>query len=224
MRKLVFALLSSALAANLLGACAVPDDGKSDLKGTITIPSALADTVVLPGSAEADADCAGATPWGGSPITGDVTPTIYVGLYTRPIDPTNDDFDPSDPTAWFNGCGEIDEDENPATPPVSHRESCPEGGTTASYEGTDGDGQPVFSFDILYVSKGDYFAYAWLDNKCSATNDPTTNLVWDLGGPPDAGDIVTGTPVAVTVNSNEETLDGDPGASGVQPLVLGSAL
>lgn len=224
MRKLVFALVSSALAANLLGACAIPDDGKNDLKGRITIADSLISTIVMPGTDGADADCDGATAWGGSPAIGDVTPTVYVGLYTRPVDPTNNDFDPSDPTAWFKGCGSIDEDDDPVTPPVEHRESCPVGGTTGEYHAPSAAEPWHFDFNILFVPDGTYFLYAWLDNKCAETNDETANLVWDLGGPPDAGDLVPSAAVEVNVNENKDTFDGDPATDGIQPLVLGSAL
>jgi hypothetical protein len=228
MRMQLQILLPAALAATALVACDIPDDGFAELKGEIHIPAALASLVVMP--ADDDSDCTGEpSTWGENPVIGDTTPTVYVGLYKKPLDPLNDNFNPTQETAWFNSCGEIDEDDDPVTPPIHHDEACPIGGTTATYVKTisGSNGGPVFEFEALQLETGTAYLIAWLDNKCAEDNDPTTNLVWQIGGAPGPLDS-EGEEEATDENdlANYPALEVDIGSGGnsIDPIVLNSAL
>jgi hypothetical protein len=234
MRMQLQTLLPAVLAAAALVACDIPDDGLSELKGEIQIPGTLLPLVVMPG--DAGADCAGEPAgWADNPVIGDTTPTLYVGLYNKPIDPLNGDFNPVDENAWYKGCGMIDEDDDPVTPPVAHDESCPIGGTTATYVQTIAgtNGGAVFEYEALQLPKGTAYLIAWLDNKCAADNEPSANLVWDIGGPPgpldDKGNEPGDDPEP---DADENDLMNYPalevhigsGGNSIDPIVLNSAL
>lgn len=213
-----------------LMACALPDDGFAELSGTITIPGTLMPLVVMPADEDSDCDPDAAT-WGDSPAIGDITPTVYVGLFTRPIQPLRRTiYSEENLNAWRQGCGDIDHDDDPVTAPIHNEGSCPIGGTTAEFvqliAGTNGGA--TFEFEALQLGKGDAFLIAWLDNKCRDDNGPTTNLVWDIGGPPgprdsdgdeeasDDNDITITEAIPVSIGSGGNRLD--------DPLVLNSAL
>ena len=228
MRMQLQIILPAIIAATALAACDIPDDGLAELKGTIEIPTAMLSLVVMPG--DAGSDCTGEPEtWGDDPVIGDTTPTLYVGLYKQPVDPLNDNFNPTDETAWFNGCGDIDEDDNPVTPPIHHDESCPIGGTTATYVQTvaGSNGGAVFEFEALQLRTGTAYLLAWLDNKCADDNAPSANLVWQLGNPPgplddegeetdtDENDLANYPALEVNIGS---------GGNSIDPIVLNSAL
>lgn len=218
-----------------LVACEIPGDGFSELKGTIQIPGTLLPLVVQPADmdpAAPDPDCdIEGNGWGSDPSLGDITPTLYVGLYTRPIKPLDRAlYSSADDDNWRQGCGDIDADEDPITPPVHNEASCPIGGTTATYVQTIAgtSGGAVFEFNALQLPTGDAFLIAWLDNKCADNNGPTANLVWDIGGPPgprdaegakedgDDNDITIVEAIPVSIGEGGNRLD--------DTLVLNSAL
>lgn len=222
-------LLPGVFAIVALAACDIPGDGYSRLSGEILVPAAHLPLVVQPGDDDADLDCNPEIDkgWGEFVAIGDTVPTVYIGLYTRPLNP----LDPADNEAgadnWYQGCGLIDEDDDPTTPPEARSWSCPVGGTTGRYVGTDEEGAH-FEFEALQLEEGDFFLFAWLDNRCRDDNEPSNNLVWGIGGPPgpldadaqpevDNYDLVhdaVATPVSV--GGGENSLDA--------VLVLGTAL
>lgn len=237
MRMRLQILLPATIAAAALAACDIPDDGTAELKGTIQIPGTLLPLVIMPSDVGGGSDCAAdAETWDDDPAIGDVTPTVFVGLYKKPIDPLNGDFNPVDENAWYKGCGMIDEDDDPVTPAIPHDESCPIGGTTATYVQTIAgtNGGAVFEFEALQLPSGTAYLIAWLDNKCAADNETSANLVWDLGGPPgpldekgnepddpvdpadpDENDLMNYPPLEVDIGS---------GSNSVDTIVLNSAL
>ena len=239
MRMLLQKIVPAVAAAAALAACAIPDDGFSELKGTVLVPAEHLALVVHPG--DADSDCpADAEGWGESPAIGDITPTVYVGIYERPVDPLNrGDVDlPADQTEseWFRGCGEIDADDNPVTPAEHRLMACPVGGATGEYVQTIAgtNGGAVFQFEALQLPKGNFHLFAWLDNRCAPDNVPSSNLVWDIGGPPGplSGEVEEGADLAaVEEDENDLTLPvaipveiGEGGNELDDVLVLSSAL
>lgn len=183
-------LILPVLAGAALVACDIPGDGKADIRGQIIIPGDLvSDFVVQPGSPDADIDCEAATPWGETPAIGDISPTVYIGLYPSPLDPREGGLANGD-DRWDDGCGEFDHDDDPTTEPITETVSCPVGGTTGLYAGTiDTAGSVVFEYEALYVDRGqDVYLVAWLDNLCRDDNQATSNLVWDMFGPPSPND------------------------------------
>lgn len=228
MRMQLQTLLPAVLAVAALAACDIPDDGFAELRGEIHIPAALASLVVKPGDAGSDCSIEDPT-WGDNPVIGDTTPTVYVGLYPKPLDPLENNFNPTQETAWFNSCGDIDEDDDPVTPPIPHDEACPIGGTTATYVQTiaGSNGGPVFEFEALQLETGTAYLIAWLDNKCADDNSPTSNLVWQIGGAPgpldneaeeedtDENDLANYPALEVDIGS---------GGNSIDPIVLNSAL
>lgn len=178
----------------LLVSCAIPDDGKSDVVGRVAIEAGLETSLVPPGPA-ADADCTGEVGWGETPAVGDVTPTLYVGLYSTPLDPTDDG-------SWLELCGEFGD------PPVARTESCPIAGTTGVYHAPTADEPWVFEFEIPYVDRGQQaYISLWLDDKCAAGNSESAGLVWDLDGPPDGGDLVIAGPALSIGTIDDDVVD-----------------
>lgn len=231
MRKHLQMILPAAVGAMALIACDVPDDGFAELKGEIQIPGTLLSMVVQPGDATSDCDPEVDKGWGDSTPIGDIVPTVYVGLYPRPIEPLQDNiFSEGDESTWRQGCGDIDADDNPVTPPVHAEGACPIGGTTAVYQQTVAgtNGYASFTFEALQLPTGTAYLMAWLDNRCAPDNSTTSNLVWDMSGPPgpvdadgdetldDENDITIVTPLEVRIGSGSNSLD--------DPLVLNSAL
>lgn len=230
----------SLIAGLSLMACQIPGDGFAELSGTIEIPGTLLPLVVQPADSGDDGDCNGPVDpglddegWGTTPSLGDVTPTVYVGLYSRPIRPlTRSLYSPesSNLNAWRQGCGDIDADGDPTTPPVSTDATCPIGGTTATYVQTVAgtSGMAVFEFQALQLPKGDAFLIAWLDNMCAENNGPTGNLVWDIGGPPGPydfdGEEEDGDDNDITMDEAIPVSIGEGGNNLADPLVLNSAL
>lgn len=234
MRMHLHKILSLAAGLTLV-ACDIPDDGFAELSGTIQIPGTLLPLVVMPDGTDSDCDVE-AEGWGDSLDIGDTTPTLYVGLYKNPLDPLSTSVNATDGSSWYKGCGEIDEDDNPVTPPISHDEACPIGGTTATYVQTIAgtNGMAVFEFKALQLPTGNAYLIAWLDNKCAPDNEPSANLVWQISGPPgpvddegneptddppadpDENDLMNFTPLAIDIGSGGNSLDA--------PLVLNSAL
>ena len=232
MRKHLQMILPAAIAFTALLACDVPDDGFAELKGEILVPNEFLGLVVQPDDVDGGSDCNPETEkgWGEAVAVGDIVPTVYVGLYPRPIEPLQDNlFSEADETTWRQGCGEIDDDDDPITPTVSRDGSCPIGGTTAVYQQTvaGSSGGAVFTFEALQLPKGTAYLMAWLDNRCAADNAPSANLVWDMAGPPgpldstgepeeDENDIAIAIPLEVNIGSGGNSLD--------DVLVLDSAL
>lgn len=180
-------VLPGVIAIAALGACDIPDDGYAELSGEVIVPTAHLPLVVHPGDDDSDCNPDVDKGWEEFVAIGDTVPTLYVGIYTRPIDPLDTGNDEAGPDNWLQGCGEIDVDADPVTPPEERTWSCPIGGTTGRYVGT-GDEGARFEFDALQLEKGDFFLYAWLDNRCREDNAPSASLVWDMGGPPGAFD------------------------------------
>lgn len=238
MRKHLLMILPAVLAVSGLIACDVPDDGFSELEGTIMIPNSLVPLVVQPSNVGAGSDCDPEADkgWGETTSIGDIVPTLYVGLYKRPIEPLQDNlFVDVDETTWRQGCGEIDDDNDPVTPTVHREGSCPIGGSTATYQQTTtgSNGGAIFTFEALQLPKRTVYLMAWLDNRCAADNEASANLVWDIAGPPgpldkvgenavddgaafDENDIGIVTPLEVKIGGGSNKLD--------DVLVLNSAL
>ena len=227
MRMLLQKIFPGAIAVAALGACDIPDDGYNELSGEILVPAEHLPLVVMPDDEDSACDPETDKGWGEFVAIGDTVPTIYVGLYTRPLDALDAGAGEEGPDNWRQGCGEIDVDGDPVTPPESRTFSCPVGGTTARYVGPSDEGAR-FEFDALQLEKGDFFLFVWLDNRCREDNAPTTSLVWDIGGPPGLYDeegnveedvydlVLSDEAVPVSVGNGGNSLD--------DVLVLGTAL
>ena len=233
MRTVLRQLMILASAIGVLAACEIPDDGYSEVSGTIRIPPENLALVVHPSDAGSTCDPEAENGWTDNPAIGDKVPAVYIGLYKRPLHPLQDNIGETNETTWAQGCGDIDHDDDPVTPTVYSDYSCPVGGTTAEFRqivtGTDagvGTDGAFFDFEALQLDKGTVYLWAWLDNSCLSTNKPSNSLVWDISGPPGPLDFEGNEEDDLYDLTIPSVLEVDIGSGGndIGELVLSSAL